>query len=110
MSDPYQRGILGRPDVVERCPKTNREYERGSGALSHEAQTAMFVREALIAADMPKEGEVCSQTGRKFEVGSGAHPKSMQTARFLAELSPAEKAQRQAGANALASIEPAGRA
>jgi hypothetical protein len=75
----------------ERCPVTGRHYEQGSGALSHEAQTANFLREAGHVADMPKSGDVCPQTGREYECGSGAHTKRAQTARFLSELTPAEK-------------------
>jgi hypothetical protein len=104
-------GILGpsKPSV-QRCPITHRPYETGHGALSPAEQTANFVREAAIAADMPKAGETCPQTGRRYEIGSGALPKSMQSAQFLEELPDEMKAQRQANANALAAIEPAGRA
>ena len=84
------------PVVVQRCPVTSRPYEDGSGALSHEEQTALFIREAAIAADMPHEGECCLQTGRRYEVGAGAFPKSVQTAHFLNEMPAEFKAQRQA--------------
>jgi hypothetical protein len=71
--------------AVARCPRTNRAYEQGSGALSHEQQTENYVREAQIAADMPKEGERCVQTGREFMVGVGALPRTIQTANFFRE-------------------------
>jgi hypothetical protein len=106
----YRTGVLGRPKPAERCPRTGRIYEDGSGALSKEEQTALFMREAAIAADMPHSGEFCPQTGRQYEIGGGAQTKTQQTERFLDELSPAAKAQRQAAANALFAIEPSGRA
>jgi hypothetical protein len=37
-----------------RCPKTGRLYEVGSGSLPREQQTASFVREAESTADMPR--------------------------------------------------------
>jgi hypothetical protein len=94
----------------ERCPVTGRHYEQGSGALSHEAQTANYIREAGIAADMPKHGEVCPQTGRAYETGSGCGSKTWQTKQFLAELPPEQQAQRKAAAQALHDAEPAGQA
>ncbi len=72
-------------DDAERCERTGRIFERGSGALSKEAQTAMFVREAAIAGDMPKEGERCPETDRLYEVGSGCFTKQRQTHAFLQE-------------------------
>jgi hypothetical protein len=69
----------------EYCPETGRPYERGSGALSKEAQTANFVRERDRFADMPKHGERCLQTGREFECGRGALTKTRQTELFLRE-------------------------
>ncbi|SHH38109.1 hypothetical protein [Bradyrhizobium erythrophlei] len=45
---------LGDPSVAARCPTTGRLYEVGSGATSHEHQTANFIRERDRAADMPK--------------------------------------------------------
>jgi hypothetical protein len=78
--------------------------------LSKEEQTALFVRNAEIIADMARPGERCLQNGREYERGSGALPKSAQTARFLEELSPEEKALRQANFEALAAVEPAGKA
>jgi hypothetical protein len=101
---------LGDPSVTARCPITNRLLEVGSGALSHEAQSANFVREAALAGDMPREGEVCLQSGRKFETGAGALTRTAQTRLFLAELSPAEKAQRAEAAAALAAVTPSGQA
>ena len=95
---------------VERCPRTGRVFEDGSGALSREQQTANFVREAAIAADMPRDGERCSQTGRFYECGSGALPKSMQTANFIDQLPPERKARRRANAEKLMAAEPAGKA
>lgn len=104
-------GVLGGPPKSpERCPRTGRIYEDGSGALSKEEQTALFLRDAWIEADMPKPGECCVQTGRPFQIGSGARTRTEQTERFLAELPPAAQAERQAAANALFAIEPAGRA
>ena len=112
MSIALRTGILGGPPrPAERCPHTGRPYEDGSGALPKEEQTALFLRDAAIAAlDMPREGEVCPQTGRQFEVGLGARTRAQQTERFLAELPAEAKADRQAAANALFAIEPAGRA
>jgi hypothetical protein len=111
MTDPYKHGILGGPERPKpRCPVTNREFEDGSGALSHEEQTAMFVREAGLVEDLPTDGERDPQTGRLYEVGSGALPRSLQTERFLAELPPEQRVQRQANADALFAAEPAGRA
>jgi hypothetical protein len=45
MAEPndYENNIFGQG--FERCPVTSRPYEKGSGALSHEQQTAMFIRE-----------------------------------------------------------------
>jgi hypothetical protein len=106
-----RNGVLGGPPrAAERCPRTGRIYEDGSGALSKEEQTALFEREAAIAADMPKLGERCPQTGRPYERSIGALSKMRQTANFLAELSPAAKVQRKADADALAAVEPAGSA
>jgi transposase len=34
---------------AERCGLTNRCYERGSGALPHEEQTKLFIRQAELA-------------------------------------------------------------
>jgi hypothetical protein len=114
--DPYANGILGAPQVVERCPITGRIYESGSGALSHAEQSAMFRQEAAIAADMPKEGEVCAQTGRPFEVCAPRggprwlETKQAQTQRFLAEAPPDFKSQRRADFEAFRDLEPQGRA
>ena len=91
--DPY---VLCAGEPVERCQKTGRIYARGSGALSHEQQTANFLAEVARAADMPKPGERCLQTGREFECGHGALPKSFQIANFLVELPAEAKAGRQA--------------
>jgi hypothetical protein len=94
----------------ELCPVTGRHYEQGSGALSHEQQTANFVREADIAAVMPKHGDVCPQTGRTYETGYGCGSKAWQTRQFLAELPPEQQEQRKAAAQVLHDAEPAGRA
>jgi hypothetical protein len=69
----------------EYCPETGRPFERGSGALSKEQQTASFVRDRDRLADMPKPGERCPQTAREFECGRGALTKTRQTANFLRE-------------------------
>ena len=107
----FRTGVLGGPPrPVERCAVTGRIFENGSGALSHEEQTAMFSREQAVADDMPREGETCVQTGRPYEWGVGALTKTLQTARHLAELSPAAMAERQASFEALKAVEPAGRA
>jgi TPR repeat protein len=101
---------LGDPNVTARCPKTGRLYEAGSGALSHEQQTANYVREAAAAGDMPRDGEQCLQSGKFYETGSGCHTKAIQSRRFLNELSPEEKAQCVAAAAALAAVTPSGQA
>jgi hypothetical protein len=105
----YMRHTLGSREPVERDPVTARIYERGSGALSHPEQSAMFQRQAAIAADIPRAGERDPQTGREFEIGAGCLPKALQVQKFLDELPPAAKAQRQADANALLAVEAAGR-
>jgi hypothetical protein len=113
-----RHGIIGGPTQkpVERCPVTNRIYESGSGALDHAHQTALFIREAAIIADMPKEGEVCAQTGRPYEVSAqGGSPrwdetKTAQSQRFLEEAPPEFKAKRQADFVAFQALEPLGRA
>jgi hypothetical protein len=101
---------LGDPNVTARCPRTQRLYEVGSGALSHKRQTANYVREAAAAGDMPRDGEQCLQSGKFYETGSGCHTKAIQSRRFLNELSPEEKAQRAAAAAALAAVTPSGQA
>ena len=108
--DANKRELLVFGHDAARCPMTGRFFENGSGALPRNEQTQMFLREQAIEEDRPKEGESCPQTGRPYSAGSGALPKSVQRLNFLSELSPALKAQRQASANALAAIEPAGRA
>jgi hypothetical protein len=108
--DVNKRDLLVFGHDAARCPTTGRFFENGSGALPRNEQTAMFLREQAIEADRPKEGDSCPQTGRAYECGVGALSKTRQTEIFLGELSPAAKAQRQASANALAAIEPAGRA
>jgi hypothetical protein len=106
-----RHGIIGRPtQVVERCPRTGRIYEVGSGAWSKEEQTERFLREAAIAANMPREGEHCLQTGREYMVGSGAWPRSLQTQLFPEEAPPEFKALRRAKFEAFRDIEPQGRA
>ena len=95
---------------AERCPETGRMFEQGSGALPREQQTANYVRERDRLADMPKPGERCLQTGREFECGPGALTKTRQSAIFLSELSPADKARRQAAFDALVAATPAGQA
>jgi hypothetical protein len=109
-ADDFMRHVLGSPEPVERDPRSGCIYERGHGALSHAEQDLIFAREAQIAADLPREGEICSQTLRPYECGHGALPKSMQTQAFLNQLPAAAKVQRQADANALLAVEPAGRA
>jgi len=71
---------------AERCEITGRIFENGSGALPREQQTAMFLREAAVARDMPSEGERCPETNIPFEVGSGALTRARQTANFKASL------------------------
>jgi hypothetical protein len=110
MSDLHKHGILGGPEPVERCPFTNRPYLRGHGALSHADQSAMYQREAALAADMPQPGERDPQTGREFMIGAGCLPKALQVQKFLDELPAAAKAQRQANADALLNAAPQGRA
>jgi hypothetical protein len=106
-----KHGIIGGPiQHVERCPKTSRIYETGSGAQSHVEQSARFVAEAAWQNDLPREGERCVQTGREYMVGSGALPRSLQTQQFLAEAPLEFKAQRQADFEAFRDLEPAGRA
>jgi hypothetical protein len=85
--------VFGLGEEIQRCPKTGRAYEVGSGALSHEQQTANFVREAARFGDMPKDGECCPKTGRFYEFGSGALTKTLQSALFVREASP-EQAKR----------------
>jgi hypothetical protein len=110
----FMRHVLGSPEPVERCPVTNRIYERGSGALSHAEQSEMFQHEAAIRADMPREGEVCGQTGRPYEMSASrpAWPetRTAQTARFLSELSPDQLAHRRASFEAFKLLEIQGSA
>ena len=82
----------------------------GSGALPHDEQTALFIREAAIGADRPKEGDSCGQTGRPYDCSVGALGKTAQTLRFLEELPAELKAQRQANFEALKSAQPQGKA
>jgi hypothetical protein len=37
--------VFGLGNSMRRCPVTGRAFEVGSGALSEEQQTAMFIRE-----------------------------------------------------------------
>jgi hypothetical protein len=46
--------VFGLGEEIQRCPRTGRAYENGSGALSHEQQTANYLREA-VRDDMPLE-------------------------------------------------------
>ena len=108
--DTNKRDLLVFGHDAERCPKTGRFFENGSGARPRNEQTEMFLRQQAAEEDRPKEGESCPQTGRPYECGSGALPKSVQSYYFLAALSSAAKEQRQENANVLAAIEPAGRA
>lgn len=108
--DANKRDLLVFGHDAERCRTTGRFFKSGSGALPRNEQTQMFLREQAIEHDRSKEGESCPQTGRPYQCGVGALSKTQQTANFLSELSPAAKAQRQASANALAAVEPAGRA
>ena len=101
--------VFGLGEEIQRCPRTGRAYEKGSGALSHEQQTALYVREA-VRDDMPLEGERCVQTGREFECGHGAPSKAAQTRAFLAAASPADKAQRATAAAVLNAAKPSGSA
>jgi hypothetical protein len=80
---------LGDPNVTARCPRTLRLYEAGSGALSHEQQTALFVREASLAGDMPRHGE-CAPDGRPYETGRGCLTKTAQRAMWAREADPAQ--------------------
>jgi hypothetical protein len=77
---------------AQRCPETGRLFEQGSGALSHEQQTANYLREAGRSADMPKPGECCPQTGREYETGSGCLTSMSQTRLFIEAMSPEQKA------------------
>jgi hypothetical protein len=95
---------------IERCELSGRPFETGRGSLPREQQTAMFVQEAEYLADRPKDGEICPQTGREFYCAIGAPSKTIQTKKFLDELSPAQKAQRQAAFEALRDAVPAGKA
>lgn len=99
MSDHDLSYIFGQG--CEYCEITKRPFEQGIGALSHEQQTAAFVRERDYLADVPKEGEICTQTGRPYEIGSGALTKTAQSRKFINDLSPTEKAQRAEAAAAL---------
>jgi hypothetical protein len=92
------------------CSVTGRKFEVGSGALPFEQQTENYIREADIAAAMPKHGEVCSQTGRPYSTGSGCGSKAWQTRQFLAELPPEQQEQRRAAARALHDVDPSGHA
>jgi hypothetical protein len=84
------RLVFGLGEEIQRCSRTGRAYEVGSGALSHAEQTAMFVRQAARTADMPTDGECCPKTGRFYEFGSGALTKTQQSAMFAREASPAQ--------------------
>jgi hypothetical protein len=110
MADPTNSDNLVFGEDHERCSISGRPYENGSGALSKEAQTANFLREAGRSADMPKPGEVCAQTGRAFDTGPGAQTRTAQSARFLSELPEEQKAERRANAEALFATTPAGSA
>jgi len=80
---------LGDPTVTARCPRTNRLYEVGSGALPHDQQTANFVREAALATDMPKSGER-DPVGREYETGTGCLTKTAQRAIWDRNAKPAQ--------------------
>jgi hypothetical protein len=109
MSQRYDELIFG--EGFERCPRTGRPYESGSGALSKDQQTALFVHQAALqAVEMPREGERCVHTGRLYESGSGCLSKQQQTTAFLNELPQSVKDERAANAAALAAAAPAGRA
>jgi hypothetical protein len=110
MAEPDKHTALVYGVGFERCELTGRPFERGSGALSRAEQQANFVRDAARVADVPKMGERDLQTGREFDCSVGALPKSIQSQQFLSELSPADRRQRQAAANALLAIAPAGTA
>jgi hypothetical protein len=83
--------VFGLGEEIERCSRTGRAFEKGSGALSHAEQTAMYVAQAQQAADMPRDGEQDPQTGRFFETGTGCLTKTAQTRNFLQELSPKQR-------------------
>jgi hypothetical protein len=102
--------VFGLGEEIQRCPKTGRAYEVGSGALSREQQTANYVREAARAADMPRDGEQCPQTGRFYEFGSRALTKTAQTKIFLSELLPEDQAAREAAFHKLVAMPTAGAA
>jgi hypothetical protein len=109
MSQQNDERVFG--EGFERCPKTGCPYETGSGALSKEQQTALFMHQAVLAAvEMPKEGERCMHTGRFYETGSGCLSKAAQTNAFLNALPQSVKDERRANAEALAAAAPAGRA
>jgi hypothetical protein len=95
--DPALPGVwhhIGFPEKPAYCPITGRVYERGAGCLSHEEQSANFLREMKIAGDMPRsETEVCPVTGRLYQMPNataalGAQlglTRSAQTIRFTLE-------------------------
>jgi hypothetical protein len=95
---------------ASRDPVTGRCFETGLGCLSRPAQAAMFLREAAAENDRPKEGDACPYSGRPLDCSVGALPKSVQIERFFNELPEAEKADWFARAEALAAVEPAGKA
>jgi hypothetical protein len=111
MSDfPNRRDFLVFGQDAERCPKTGRLFESGSGALAHAEQTLMFLRQQAAEIDRPKEGESCPYSGRPFDCSIGALPKSVQTEQFFAELPDNVKAEWFRQAEVLATQQPAGTA
>jgi hypothetical protein len=118
MKHAYSNGVLGGSEqAVPRCPKTQRRYELGHGALSFEEQSAMFIRDAAIKADTPTDSGFphhirprCPQTNREYECGPGAQTRAQQSARFLEELPDDLKAQRRADFEKLRDTPTAGRA
>jgi hypothetical protein len=95
--------VFGLGEEIQRCPKTGRAFERGSGALSHADQSANFVREAARAGDMPRDGEQCPHTGF-YEFGSGALTKTQQSAHFAREASPEQAKLANERATAVAAV------
>jgi hypothetical protein len=107
---PNKQDMLVFGTGAERDEATGRYFERGSGALPRQEQTAMFLRQQAVERDRPKEGDACPYSGRPYDCSIGALPKSAQTEQFFAELPDSVKAQWFAKAEALAAIEPQGRA
>lgn len=95
---------------AQQDPVTGRLFESGLGSQPRQVQAARFLREQAAERDKAREGDSCPYSGRPYDCSVGALPKSVQTEQFFAELSPAVKAQWFARAEALAAVEPAGKA